>query len=345
MSKKTEIRLENFLIPSTALEEKQGDVFPTVLSMDIALSGGIPEGTSVLLSGKPKVGKTTLALHYVQQCHRKNPDKKCFFFDVEGRLRTELVDCFPDINRESFQIVRSNESKILTAEDYLNLIYETLKDYPKCICVLDSVAALCPEAELSSNIGESVKMASTATLMYKMFRRVSQILSVTQSTFIALTHMVANPNPGPGKKSFSVGGNAPQYGASVWIEAPWKQDITDTSNNIIGQTAHFKVISSALGAPGANVPLPIIYGKGIDEHMDLFNLALDFGFIERAGAWYSIEPSMIGLEGDKIKMQGQASVVDLLKSKPEIYNSIHQSIRSMSLPEVKNESSVTGTTA
>lgn len=341
MSKRAEIKLENFLIPSTALEEKQGDIFPTVLSMDIALSGGIPEGVSVLLSGKPKVGKTTLALHYVQQCQIKNPEKKCFFFDVEGRLRTELVDCFPGLNKENFKIVRSNESKILTAEDYLNLIYETLKDYPRCICVLDSVAALCPEAELSSNIGDSIKMASTATLMYKMFRRVSQILSVTQSTFIALTHLISNPNPGPGKKSFSVGGNAPQYGASVWIEAPWKQDIADSSNNIIGQTAHFKVVSSALGAPGANVPLPIIFGKGIDEHMDLFNLALDFGLIERAGAWYSIDPSLIGLDGEKIKMQGQASVVDLLRSRQEVYNSMHQSIRSMSLPEVKNESTVT----
>jgi RecA/RadA recombinase len=157
----------------------------------------------------------------VQQCHRISPEKKVFFFDVEGRLRSELLDCFPDINRENFNVVRSNDQKILTAEDYLNLIYETLKDYPSCICILDSVAALCPEAELSSNIGESVKMASTATLMYKMFRRVSQILSVTKATFIALTHMVANPNPGPGKKSFAVGGNAPQYGASVWMEAAW----------------------------------------------------------------------------------------------------------------------------
>ena len=96
---KSDLTLENFLIPITSLKEEQGRTFKTTLSLDIALSGGIPEGSSVLMSGKPKVGKTTLALHYVQQCHREDPTKKAFFFDVEGRLRTELLDCFPDLNR------------------------------------------------------------------------------------------------------------------------------------------------------------------------------------------------------------------------------------------------------
>jgi len=344
MAKKNEIRLDNFLIPSSFLEENQGQIFGTCLSLDIALSGGIPEGVTVLLSGKPKVGKTTLALNYVQECHKKCPDKQCFFFDVEGRLRSELLDCFPYINRENLSIVKSNDIKILTAEDYLNLIYETLKDYPKCVCILDSVAALCPEAELSSNIGDSVKMASTASLMYKMFRRVSQILSVTQSTFIALTHMVANPNPGIGKKSYSVGGNAPQYGASVWLEAPWKEDIKDNTNKSIGQIAHFNVISSALGPPGSHVPIPITYGQGVDHEVDLFNVAQDFGLIKRAGAWYSIEPSELGIPGDEIKLQGQASVISLLKSDESLKNAVNLHIRLMTIPDTCNEDKINKTT-
>ena len=77
------LAIEDFLIPSDLLKEGQGRTFKTTISLDIALSGGIPEATSVLLSGKPKVGKTTLALHYVQQCHRQDPSKQAFFFDVE----------------------------------------------------------------------------------------------------------------------------------------------------------------------------------------------------------------------------------------------------------------------
>ena len=319
---KTDIALENFLIPMSALKEEQGRTFKTTLALDIALSGGIPEGSSVLMSGKPKVGKTTLALHYVQQCHRADPTKKAFFFDVEGRLRTELIDCFPDINRDNFSIVRSNSAKILTAEDFLNLIYQTLKDYPKCVCILDSIAALCPEAELSSNIGDGVKMAGTASLMYKMFRRVSQILPVTGSTFIALTHMIANP--GPGKKSYGVGGNAPQYGASVWLEGGWKQDIEDSNNKTIGQNAHFYIVASALGAPGADVTIPIIYGKGVDEAMDLFNLACEFGIIVKSGAWYTVP-------GIKEKVQGQMNVIDHLRKNEGIYKEMYNQIRSMAI--------------
>lgn len=322
---KTDIALENFLIPMSALREEQGRTFKTTLALDIALSGGIPEGSSVLMSGKPKVGKTTLALHYVQQCHRADPTKKAFFFDVEGRLRTELIDCFPDINRDNFSIVRSNSAKILTAEDFLNLIYQTLKDYPKCVCILDSIAALCPESELSSNIGDGVKMAGTASLMYKMFRRVSQILPVTGSTFIALTHMIANPNPGPGKKSYGVGGNAPQYGASVWLEGGWKQDIEDSNNKTIGQTAHFYIVASALGAPGADVSIPIIYGKGVDEAVDLFNLACEFGIIQKSGAWYL-------LPNQKEKIQGQAAVTDVLRKNKTLYDNLYSQIREMAIP-------------
>jgi recombination protein RecA len=318
------IELKDFLIPSSALLESQGEIISSCLSIDIALSGGIPEGINVLLSGKPKVGKTTLALHYVQQCHRANPDKEVFFFDVEGRLRSELVDCFPDINRENFNVIRSNILKILTAEDYLNLIYQTLKDYEKCVCILDSVAALCPESELQSNIGDSVRMAGVPSLMYKMFRRTSQILSVTKATFIALTHMIANPSPGPGKKTMTVGGNAPQYGASVWLEAPWKQDIVDKNNNSIGQTAHFNILSSALGAPGSSVAVPIIYGKGVDERMDLFNIACEMGLIKRAGAWYSVP-------GTEIKCQGQFAMVNELNTNKELYDRLYLDIRAMTI--------------
>ena len=321
---KTDLTLENFLIPVNSLKEEQGRTFKTTLSLDIALSGGIPEGSSVLMSGKPKVGKTTLALHYVQQCHREDSTKQAFFFDVEGRLRTELLDCFPGLNREKISIVRSNENKILSAEDFLNLLYTTLKDYPKCICILDSIAALCPEAELSSNIGDGVKMAGTASLMYKMFRRVSQILPVTKSTFIALTHMIANPNPGPGKKSYGVGGNAPQYGASVWLEGGWKQDIEDSNNKTIGQNAHFYIVASALGSPGADVSIPIIYGKGVDEVMDLFNLACEFGIISKSGAWYTVP-------GLKDKLQGQMNVIDHLRKNESLYKDIYEQIRTMAI--------------
>jgi len=335
---KGKIVLDNFIIPASHLEETQGKVFPTILSLDMGLSGGIPEGVNVLLSGKAKIGKTSLALHYAQNCQRIDKDKKVFFFDVEGRLRTQLLDCFPFIDKERFNIIRSNENRILTAEDYLNLIFETLKDYPKCIVILDSIAALCPESELSTNIGDSVKMASIASLMYKMLRKSSQILSVTQSTLIVLTHMIANPSPGMGKRTFSVGGNAVQYGASVWLEGIYKERIEDKSKNTIGHLAHFAVLASALGAPGMEVCIPIIFGKGLDTTTDLFNIATDIGMIEQKGAWYTY------LETQE-KFQGKDNVIKYMNENPKVVKELEEKIRSISLPEHSNESKISKSSA
>ncbi len=323
------IDVSNFLIPLSALYEKQGRVFPTTISLDIALNGGIPEGSSILVSGKPKVGKTTLVLHYCGECQALDPNKEVFYFDVEGRLRMELINCFPKINKKRFNIIRSNESKILSAENYLNMIYQTLKDNPKCICILDSVASLCPEAEYSSNIGDSGRKASTATLMYSMFRKVSQILPVSLSTYIALTHMVANPMPGPGKKSFSVGGNAPQYGASVWLEAPWKEDIDDGGRSI-GQIAHFNILSSALGAPGMQVAVPIIYGSGVDTARDIITQAISLGLIIKKGGWYEVE-------GIEKSIQGIENLITLFKSNLKMLEELDDKIRSMAIPNYESK--------
>jgi recombination protein RecA len=339
-SDRSTLHIDNFLIPAGQLEEKQGRIFPVCVGLDIALSGGIPEGTNVLLTGKPKVGKTTVALQYVQQCHRRDDSKQVFFFDVEGRLRSELLDCFPDINRDNFNIIRSNEERLLTAENYIDFIFESLRTHPKCIVIVDSVAALCPEAEMNQQVGESLKLATVATLMYKMFRKASQILAVNHSTLILLTHMVSNPSP-MSKNTMTVGGNANQYGATVWLEFPWKENLEDTDKNTIGQLINTTVQASALGAPGAKLKLPLIYGEGVHELTDVFNHAVDFGLIEKAGSWYSYMPEG---EEEAFKTQGAGSMVDHLAEHPEIAKYLESEIRKMTGCEI-DESEITETAA
>jgi recombination protein RecA len=313
------VELSNYSFAASDLSDNVGRVFPTTISLDIALSGGIPEGSSVLLSGVAKSGKTSLALHYVAKCQLSDPTKKVFFFDVEGRLRPELLRCIKGLNLANLQVVRSNEKKILSAEDYLNLVMEALKEHPKCIVILDSVAALCPEGELSSKIGDSKQMAGIATLMYTVFRRVSQVIPVTQSTFIGINHMIANP--GKGKSSFESGGNAQRYQASVWLQAKWVEAI-DKGDKKIGQIAHFVVMASALGAPGSKVKVPIIFGHGVDEVTDVFRVAVDLGLIEKGGAWYTIP-------NHPEKVQGEEKCVALIRSDEKIYNHLYNAIRDM----------------
>jgi recombination protein RecA len=111
----------------------------------------------------------------------------------------------------------------------------------------------------------------------------------------------------------------------VWLEGAWKQDIDDAANKTIGQNAHFNVIASALGPPGAEVTVPIIYGRGVDERMDLFNVCCELGLIQKAGAWYSIS-------GIKEKLQGQLAVVDVLRKNDELYKSLLLQVETMAMP-------------
>lgn len=320
-----ELILEDFLISGTDLKNQKTTIYKTCLSMDIALNGGIPAGTNVLISGKAKSGKTTFVLNTIGRAMKEDPEIKAFYFDVEGRLQTSLLNCIEGLDLSRFSIVRSSQKKILTAEDYMNLILSTLKDNPGCICVLDSVAALCTNAEMSTEIGGSVKLAGTPTIMYKMFRQTSQILPLTKSTYIALTHMIANPSP-MSKSTMTVGGNALLYGASVWLEIPWDEKKKDKNDKIIGQTAKFHVYASALGGPGSNVDVPITYGKGIDKNKDLCNVAIEYGLINKSASWLSFD-----LDGNTIKLQGEEKMTEYLANNPSVAESLEKQIRNMAI--------------
>ncbi len=320
--------LDAFLIPLSDLKEEQGKTYESITSLDIALGGGIPEGSSVLIAGSYGSGKTSLSLKYVEECHKVDPTKRIFFFDVEGRLRQELVDCYKGINKENFSVIKSNENKILTAEDYLNLLYSALTDYPHCICILDSVAALCPESEMATNIGDSVKMAGTASLMYKMFRKTSQILSVTKATYIALTHMIANPNPAAHGKRSITGGNAPQYQASIYLHVPYKKELTDSNNNTIGHLMQVVVEKSAMGPPGRDITIPIIYGEGISKELDVIDLCINAGLIEQKASWYVFQEQ---------SYQGKAKLLQYVKDNPQVYAEIDDKLRMMALPNYKSK--------
>lgn len=332
------LSLKDFTINAYDLKKNKCKIFPTTISADIGLCGGIPEGVTVLLSGKPKVGKTTLALHYIQKCFQADPEKKAFFFDVESRLQPELLACFPGIvsemgvaetegREDRFQIIRSNETEILSAERYLEMILEALKDNPRCIVVLDSIAALCPQNELAADIGDSVQMATTPKLMYKLFRKISQILSVRKGTFIALTHTISNP--GYGKNNMIVGGNATQYGASVWMEATHSELVyknKEENEKPVGQNTHIRIYSTPLGPPGGKIMIPITFGKGIDETLDLANIAVQSGVINKGGSWFTVyDPENPGQELKKV--QGANKLVDYLNENEDIRNAIDARVR------------------
>jgi hypothetical protein len=177
---------------STQLE-RRGKIIPTTLSLDIALKGGIVDGSVMTVSGVTGSGKTTLILHILANAQKLG--KKVFYCDVENRLQPELVATIEGLDAENLTIIRSTKGNFLTAEKVLNIIEQIVTTEPESVVVLDSVAMLCPEVNQAVEHGEKKKMLSIPSMLYDFFRKMSQCLPAMGSSLILVTHLQANPTP------------------------------------------------------------------------------------------------------------------------------------------------------
>lgn len=318
----------NILYSGASIEDSEGQIIRTTLSLDIALSGGIPEGTITNIAGKEKCGKTTLCLTLIAKAQKMG--KECYYLDVESRLRTDLMKTIPGLvwteeqeeatGLPKMKIIRSSIDKILSAEDYINIIDRLIKEKPGCLIILDSIAALASEDTIAAKAGESKRMASIPTLMYFLCRKAVPILSVTKATIVSITHLQANPGGYGGPNQ--VGGNAIQYFASNRLVCHGVEKVPATGPQV-GHNAKFKCTAAALGSPGGEAIIYVRYGKGCDEEEDLVSIAEELGYLEKTGAWYRF----IDETGEELKFQGKQKIVDFFKENPDKAQALENLIR------------------
>mgnify|MGYP003417790024 CR=1 FL=1 len=316
----------DIIIPGGRLVEKSGNYISTgLLGMDIALNGGIREGTWVHIGSLPKTGKTSFCLNIVASAQKMG--KNVYFVDVEGRLQTELLDCIDGLNKDTLKVIKSGEDKILSAEDYLSIIEKLLKDDPGCVVILDSLAVLCPEVELASEMNE-MQRATVPKLMYKFLRKISPMLSTAKSTFISITHLQANPS-GYGSPFKEVGGYASNYGASYWLMGISSSKVEGPDGKQIGKDTKFRIMATASGPPDAEPIVPVRYGRGCDKYVDMARISEEMGFIKKAGAWFEVQLPELKKEGKLPKLQGEAKLVKYLEETPEAFELLNSTIRDL----------------
>lgn len=272
-------------------------------------------------------GKTTLCLSIVANAQRMK--KKCFYLDIEGRLRTDLLKTIPGLiwtdeqekqtGFPQLQVIRSSEEKILSAEDYINIMDTLIKEVPGCLIILDSIAALTSQDVMATKAGDSKRMASIPTLMYFFLRKAAAILPVTKASILTITHLQANPSGYGGPNQ--VGGNAIQYFASNRFVCHSVEKVP-ANGPLIGHNAKFKCESAALGPPGGEFNLYVRYGKGADKEEDLVSTAEELGFIEKSGAWYKFTSG-----SEEIKLQGKQKCVEYFKENPDKAAILEKQIR------------------
>ena len=315
--------------------------------IDVALSGGIKEGSWVMLSGACKSGKTTIAMQIAANCQKEG--RHIIYLDVEGRLK-EMNFEVEELNPEKITVIRAFE-KPLSAEEFLDIAYKLVssKENEGCVCIIDSISSLIPQRDLEQDINGMTR-PGLPKILSDFTKKMGQIVPNQRSLMILITHMITNTS-GYGPTKMADGGVKIQYQADTRMEVksiqPWLQD-----DQQIGQAINWKVLCSSMGPPGAECQSWVRYGRGVDKVQEALTMGLEAGLIGQAGAWMTCsflynKPQLLNsifvdveLNTDntykdpesalkKCKLNGAEKTYFFLKENPSVYDALIEEIKSL----------------
>ena len=305
--------------PSSIIDQKL-KIIPISPKLDIALGGGVPEGSLFIMTGPEKVGKTLTALTFCANAQQDN--RKIYYGNVEGRLRKRDIEGIKELDpdAEKIQIIGSTQGNILSAEKYLGIFDQIIHTQPNTICVIDSFSALASDAELTGDLTDQQVM-SVQKVLAKFCRRMAPALPINKVTVVGITHLMANVSTfGRGKAKVEKSGTALKYQVDVKLHASHTKPIMQGETQI-GQTVYWQVVTSSIGPPGQKVESHIKYGRGIWKEMELADLLVDFGIVKKSGAWLTLP--------NEEKMQGKNNLATYLENNPDQYTKFENDIFSM----------------
>lgn len=258
-------------------------------ALDIALGGGLREGSVVVMTGDPKSGKTTTALHFAAKCQQKN--KRVIYVNTEGRLSKQNFDGIKNLDSDNILIIESTDERVLSAEDFLNIIEYYINNDPGCLIIADSLSNMVPAVELEGEVRTGVRNA-LPRLLSMFFKRISGTLMKNKTILICITHNIANTGGSPyAPQKMADCGNMLQYqaGTNMVITHRGKWQVPKDTGPHVGQIANWSIkTSNAGGRPNSTAEGWIRYGIGVDEIQEVIQIACEFRLIKTAGAWYTI---------------------------------------------------------
>ena len=279
------------------------------IGLDIALGiGGVPRGRVVEIYGPESSGKTTLALHIVAEAQRFGG--VAAFVDAEHAL---------DVNYAKLLGVRADDLLISqpdTGEQALEITEMLVRSGAIDVLVIDSVAALVPQAEIEGQMGDA-HMGLQARLMSQALRKLTGTIARSKTTVIFINQIRMKIGVMFGNPETTTGGNALKFYASVRMDIRRIGAIKD-GQDVIGNRTRVKVVKNKMAPPFKMSEFDIIYGEGISRAGEIVDLGSELGFIEKSGAWYSFGGERIG--------QGRENVKSFLKEHPEIMTDLTERI-------------------
>lgn len=263
------------------------DTIPTgVLSLDLALgTGGWPRGRLVEIFGPESSGKTTLTLQAIAECQRMGGTAA--FVDAEHALDAGYAKTL------GVQVEELLVSQPDSGEQALEITEALVRSAAVDLIVVDSVAALVPEAELEGEMGDS-HMGLQARLMSQALRKITGIVNRTGVLVIFVNQVRHKIGVTFGSPEVTTGGNALKFYASQRVDIRRLTKVTDKDKQVVGNKTRIRVVKNKLAPPFRTVDTEIRYGAGICPHTDLLLLAEGAGIVSKSGSWFSLGDERLG---------------------------------------------------
>ena len=280
------------------------------LSLDIALGvGGYPKGRIIEIYGPESSGKTTFALHAIAEVQRRGG--RAAFIDAEHALDpvyaknlgvniNELLLSQPDTGEQALEICEA-----LVRSEVVNIV------------VIDSVAALVPQAEIEGDMGDS-HVGLQARLMSQALRKLSGTINKTKTTAIFINQLREKVGVMFGNPETTTGGRALKFYASIRLDIRRGEQLKD-GDKFIGNKTNIKVVKNKVAPPFKTASVDIIYGSGVSHTGEVLDIASDLGMVNKSGAWYSYKGEKIG--------QGRENAKNYLANNPTVLNELELMIR------------------
>ncbi len=280
------------------------------LTLDNALGiGGFPIGRIVEIYGPESSGKTTVALHAVAEVQKKGGTAA--FIDAEHALDPYYAARL-GVEMENLYISQPD-----SGEQALEILETLVRSGAVDIVVVDSVAALTPQAEIDGEMGDS-HVGLQARLMSQALRKLTAVASKSKCTIIFINQLREKVGVMYGNPEVTTGGKALKFYATVRIDIR-KTDALKDGAEIVGNHVKAKIVKNKVAPPFKVAEFDIMYGTGISALGCMVDVAVEKGIIQKSGSWFSYNDEKIG--------QGRERVLDYLRNNPDLADTINAQVR------------------